>query len=246
MDLKRDLRRLNLAVATVHGLSFLALVIISSANFDASRSVSLWTDFGGSSTVSRGSYKLLFTLLPFPFITALFHIAAAGGKNNYYKEALSDGVVSSRWIEYSITNGLMSWSLVLLAGGGNIVLPILAVLFNVLMQVFGYLHELANHPRSVKEQQKTWFYMVFGFVPWAANWFVVLFYFLQRSGSARFADWLAIIGSLLLSLLFVVPLFWRYTKPPTALNNYRTERAYLFLSLSAKLWLDWVVTVDTL
>ena len=233
----------------MHTTSFVALLFISIFNYDKSRSVNIWTDFGGDGTVDRGSYKLLLTLLPFPLITGFFHFVAASDFANYYGETLIKGVARMRWIEYMITNSLMSWSLVLLAGGGNIVLPILAVLFNVLMQAFGWYHEIHNHQSSGKGKapvNKTWEYMVFGFVPWVANWFVVFFYFFERAGDARVADWLAIVGSFVLSFTFVLPLFWRYGKEATQENNYYTERAYLLLSLTAKLWLDWVVTIDTL
>jgi len=118
-------------------------------------------------------------------------------------------------------------------------------LSNFVMQYFGYLHERYNHTRV---NGKTLWVIFYGFIPWIINWFIAMAYFLERAAreGASVSDWLAVIGSLVWSLAFVAPLLWRYYQNNTLENNYTMELAYILLSLSAKLWLDWVVTIGSI
>jgi len=241
-----SLRTWNGVIGAVHLTSFTALSILSGIFFDQTLQVRIWTDFGGTEIQSLGAYRLFWTLLPFPLITGLIHVwIAVADADNYSRSVLQNGVNRLRWIEYAITNGLISWSVTLLAGAGSLLFPITAVLSNFVMQYFGYLHEVYNHRRT--SGRSLWLIFV-GFIPWAINWFIVLVYFLERVAreGASVSDWLAVIGSLVWSLAFVAPLLWRYYKPNTVENNYTMELIYILLSLSAKLWLDWVVTIGSL
>jgi len=247
------LKTWNSAVATVHLSSFTALLVLSIVFYDSAKQVRLWTDFGGVAVQPRGSYRLFYTLLPFPFITGIFHVAiAAFDADNYSRSVLLRGTNRLRWLEYAITNGLISWSLAVLAGAGSLLFPVVAVLCNFVMQFFGYLHEHFNYTavnykkgeRKTRVYRSLWFIGI-GFVPWIANWLVVLVYFFERTGAAPVNDWLAVIGSLVWSLAFVAPLLWRFYQPDSIAVNYYTELAYILLSLSAKLWLDWVVTIGS-
>lgn len=68
-------------------------------------------------------------------------------------------------------------------------------------------------------------------------------YYAVNFSTATLSDGFAIIGSLLLSLAFVFPLVWYYGKTNFSENNYRLEMMYIFLSLTAKLYLDWTVVI---
>lgn len=226
----------NIAVALVHTSSFIALLtIVLTTN---SRFVDLWSDVN-QTIASLGSYQLFATLLPFPAITAIFHVLAAYNVDDYYSKVLNLGINRLRWIEYGITNGLMSWSLVVVAGNGaNVVLPIIAVLSNFAMQWYGYEHEKRRFDLNP---------LLFGFLPWVINWVVVFVYYGARISTTSVTDGLAIFGSFVWSICFTLPLFWRRAQPKiTPAVNYKVERAYILLSLTAKLWLDWVLTIGSL
>jgi hypothetical protein len=233
------LRAWNILVARVHNSSFVALLTLTLLNLGVTRYVDVWGSIGFT-WVSLGSYPLAATLLPFPAITAIFHVMAACGVANYYVDVLKRGTNTLRWIEYSITNGLMSWSLVFVAGnGGFAILAATAVLSNFIMQYFGYLHE----------KTRSMVHLLLGFIPWAFNWSIVFILFWSRASSigASVTDYLAIYGSFVWSICFTLPLFYRYTVAtrqqlqPITQINYNVEVAYILLSLSAKLWLDWVI-----
>lgn len=247
-DYKQELQWWNILVTIVHSSSFIALSLISFirlATTDETRYVNIWltsvVDPGPSGYI--GSFPIFATLIPFPFITAIFHILAALGVDKYYPNVLKRGINRLRWIEYSITNGLMSWSLVFIAGnGGNLFIAISAVISNFFMQYCGYIHE--------KSPDRNIWLLLLGFIPWTLNWtFVLLLYFYRLFGTGVvLSDSFGILGSFVWSLLFVAPLLYRkYTRNKSVLRaNYNTELAYILLSLSAKIWLDWSITIGNL
>lgn len=238
---RRDLRFWNILVGTVHASSFVALLALTLTNLNIALTRPLWVDFGGALRV-LGAAPLAATLLPFPVITALFHFFEAADFADYYRLALRVGVTPHRWIEYSITNGLMTWSVLVLAGVGNVPTLVAALLVNVTMQYFGFAHEREN-----VGAQTTLAFVGWGFLPWLVLWFWALAYYAASAAEQPTFVGVAVVGSFLLSLTFVAPLIYRYrTKTPALEANYRTERAYLLLSLTAKLFLDWTVTVGNI
>jgi len=246
MDLKKKLYWWNIAVTTVHWSSFTAILIISLTRLDTVTTVGIWFDDNLGFTVpkSLGSYELFATLVPFPFITGVFHLLAAYNVDNYYYNVLNIGVNRMRWIEYTITNGLMTWSLCVLAGAGSILIPITCVLLNVTMQSYGWFHEKRNH--RVIYQVRSLVPLLIGFIPWFGIWAVVFTYYGANMSTMVLSDGFAVIGTFIWSLTFVLPLLWRYQKENTVENNYQMEVAYIILSLTAKLWLDWTVVIGNL
>lgn len=240
---KKSLRIWNGVVAGVQFASFTAILIISLVDLDNARRVALWID-SATGVQSLGSYPLFATLVPFPFITGVFHLLALFNVDDYYNGVLFRGINRLRWIEYSITNSLITFSLCVLAGAGGVVLLTVNVLANATMQYFGYLHEKKIHPPNSTE--RTLWYIAIGFLPWLQTWVTVLTYYGLNFSAATLSDGFAIIGSLFWSLSFVFPLLWRYSKPASLKNNYTMELMYIFLSLTAKIWLDWTVVIGTL
>lgn len=243
---KEGLYRWNVAVVVVHWSSFLALLLISVLRLDEARRVGLWFDADRGTTLrGLGTYPLFATLVPFPFITGVFHILAAAGVDRYYQGALAWGINRLRWVEYSVTNGLMTWSLCMLAGAGNPLVALLCVFANFSMQYMGYAHEQRNHRASMRF--RTLGPLLVGFIPWIITWATIFTYWGVNQGTdTKLSDGFAIVGSFVWSLTFVLPLVWRYTRENTVDHNYKMERAYILLSLTAKLWLDWTVIIGTL
>lgn len=240
-----NLRRWNFVVAIVQLISFLSVLIISLVNLDTARRVDLWVVIArGTAIRDLGSYPLFVTLVLFPFITAIFHLLALANVDNYYIDVLTRGRNRLRWIEYAITNSLMTLSLFGIAGAGSVVIFVLGVLANCLMQYFGFLHEDLMHTREPSKRNLV--YIGVGFLPWLQIWITILVFHGLNFGTAVLSDNFAIFGSFLWSLAFVLPLLWFYRKSNTSRNYYTLELMYIFLSLTAKLYLDWTVVIGGL
>lgn len=242
-DYRTRLRNWNIAVAIVQTVSFIALLVLSLVYSDKAREVSIWIDTGRGTIIQQlASYRLYVTLLPFPIITAAFHVLALLMKDKYYDDVLVRGQNLLRWIEYMITNGLMTFSLCTLVGAGGVVLLVVNLIGNIIMQSFGYLHESRVHGRG----KRTLAYIGFGFLPWLQNWVTIFTYYGLNIGSLRISEHLAVVGSFLLSLTFVYPLLAIYWQPHTTKNFFTLERTYIILSLTAKLYLDWILVSGTI
>jgi len=142
-----------------------------------------------------------------------------------------------------ITNGLMTFSLCVIAGAGDVVLITVNIIANIIMQYFGYLHEKYNHPPSTVTRTPK--FLIFGFLPWLQIWITILVAY-GINGNVVTSDAYSIVGSMLLSLTFVVPLIWRYTVETSSKNNYTMELIYIILSFTAKAWLDWTFVLGNL
>jgi len=243
-NFRSKLRKWNIAAVVIQSISFIALLILSVVFRDKARLVNLWVETDrGSSIQTLAAYPLYSTLLPFPIITALFHVLALCKVDNYYANVLLRGTNRLRWIEYSITNGLMTFSLCTLAGAGGVVLLVGNILANFLMQYFGYLHEKLTH--DTEPSKRTLSYIGFGFLPWLQNWVTILTYYGLNVVDTKVSEHLAILGSFLLSLLFVYPLLAIYGREHNMRNFFVLERTYIILSLTAKLYLDWIIVIGT-
>ena len=236
--LSRYLQTLCLAVGIVHGTSFLVLLTLTLINRDDLLQVQLTTDFGGVVCV-LAAYPVAATLLPFPLITSLFHIFESRNAGDYFRAVLLRGVTWHDWLEYSITNGLMTFSKLTLVGANNVVLLTVAVLVNVTMQIFGYFQQRQNAPR-----QRSLEFVAWGFLPWAALWVLQLTYLIEASGRLPGFVVAGVAGTLPFSILFVLPLVWRrYTSLEDIEANFWGQVMYYFLSLTSKLYLDWVISL---
>jgi hypothetical protein len=244
---KPRLRGLNIGVAVVHTLSFIALLIISLIYNAKAERARLWTDYDGLNLIEIANYPLYGTLLPFPIITAAFHLAAVFDADKYYEGVVMRGLNRLRWIEYAITNSLITISLLTLVGAGNVYLVVAGILSNIVMQYFGYLHEWYNHNRKITKT--TLMFIVVGFFPFIAIWLPTIAYTIANIKVVRAAEIVAVFGSLVLALLFVLPLLIRYMTAGYGLRvkeNVNMEIFYCLLSLTAKLFLDWTITIDTI
>jgi hypothetical protein len=245
-QLTPKLKRNNRYAVIGNLVSFTALLIIFVSTLGTQRLVDYWTDYG-SVVVIRLTITISTSLLPFPFLTGVEHLLAYFNVDGYYNAVLYDGVNRIRWISYSITNGLVTISLLTLVGAGNIYLVVSSVLANAVMMYFGYKHEVANHPARSK---KTLEYLLMGFVPFFALWIPILGYQISRQSVSKLYESFAVYGSFPIALLFVVPLLIRYRSAgsikPRITANYRMENFYILLSLTAKIYLDWAITFGNL
>ena len=235
--------RWNIAAIVIFLISGVVGIILTIVEGGGTRDVPLTTDIGGS-VMNLGSYKLYVTELPYVFIAALFHFLALRNVDNYYKRALCRGEQRLRWWEYMITNGLMTLTLAQLGGITNVLLLVVLFLANVSMNYGGYVTEQLN---ASKHEWTDMLPFWMGFFPYIGIWVATLASHFSPSVAHSSYDTLAVVGSFVLSLLFVAPLIYRNNIDVSRVSeiraNYNVERAYIVLSIVAKLFLLFTTTV---
>jgi hypothetical protein len=139
----------------IHGLSFVIFLILAIYSEKNIPYALLTSDFSYFDVTFKpliqalGNYKLSWVLLSFPLITCLFHIYISIIIYKDYKyKLLFKGIQAYRWIEYSITAGIMTWVIWALSGGTNIFIGLSLVVLNLNMNIYGYITELVNSTRS--------------------------------------------------------------------------------------------------
>lgn len=271
LDKVKSLRRWNLAAGILHGISFTAALVLVIIFIDQSVSTELRTDYkvydaasptldiGGPFSVvstSLGFYKLSWLILAFPFITALFHFVIALNpviNASYSQSTLQEGRNPYRWIEYSITASIMTWVIAQLSGVTNVFLLVTLVLVNIALQYQGYIMEVVN----VRRERGNYFWSptVIGFLLFAAQWIPIFVYFFaaitsERPPAAEPIPWFVytiVFGLFFQFLLFgLVMTFHYYGWPKWLRSNYYNEIAYIVLSLTSKVFLDWNLLIGIL
>lgn len=206
---------------------------------------------------SLGFYKLSWVNIAFPLITSLFHLVIAFNpeiNRRYSKYVLRDGINPYRWIEYSITASIMAWVIGQLSGITNVFLLVVLILVNVAMQYQGYIQEVVNVGRK---RADGFFYspIVIGFVLFAAQWLPIFVYFFaaitsDRPATAEQVPWF--VYSIILGLFFQFAAFglvmvFHYTGSPKWFkSHYNNEVAYIVLSFTSKVFLDWNLLIGIL
>ena len=257
-----SLKKWNMAAGFLHAASGIAALVMTLVYLSGSFMTEITTNFRvyeanatgpvsagpfASGLRSLGYYRLVWVDLPFPFITAFFHLAIAflPAVNTYYNDAVFRGGERSgnplRWLEYSITASLMIWVIMQLSGVTDLfTLLFLGVMCNVALQWMGYIQEQLKG-RSVAPT-------VVGWLIFAGQWAVVFSYFFTAITSPRPMDvervpWF--VYSIVLGLFFLFSLFGAVQLshllewPRFMAKPHNVEKAYIFLSFTAKLFLTW-------
>lgn len=178
----------HFVAAGVHGLSFLALLIVYLIiGTDKSFAPQLYSDtlqFDNGTVDNKlledaSGYSLAIVLLFMPAITSVFHIGQGFGTMRYetvrktplsrddWLVRLTRGVNWVRWLEYSITASLMTWIVAQLSGITNVyLLWLLAVVCNVALQWHGFFYELNFESPPDNTQAGKYKKDVFGNMEW--------------------------------------------------------------------------------
>lgn len=244
---RRRLRRLNAAMAVVHGAEALLMIVLSNA-----RSLPVTGVFANGPPGQPEkplvvdhlfAYRLGWAVAGFELISALAHafVASPWGHSRYIAE-LAQHRNRFRWIEYSLSASLM---IVVIAGITGITdVAALIALFgvNASMILFGWLMETTNRRHTAVTWTPFGFGCVAGIVPWAA-----IVVYLVGAGSSVPSFVYGIFVSLFLFFnSFAVTQLLQYRGRGRWSNYLYGERIYIFLSLFAKSLLAWQVFVNVL
>lgn len=170
------LQRFNLFCGIIHGISAVLFLVIALVFMDKFFLSSLTTDFTVYDVITNlpkivfsviSSYSTIWVLLPFEFVTALFHFGIACPK--YYWTYLYNlkmlGINRLRWYEYSITAGLMIWVIFFQSGGTNLFLGLCLLALNAVMNLCGLLQEEMNATQLPIYKFSVWFRMLEDYFP---------------------------------------------------------------------------------
>lgn len=272
------LQKLNLAAGIVHLLSGVALVIVAIIFRDDAVRTELTTDFKvfsesftGPATAgqlelqskSLGFYPVVWVDIPFPFITAAFHLVLALSqtyRNRYNAYVFAEGRNPYRWREYAITASLMTWVICQLSGITNIFLLIMiAVVANIALQFTGEWMERTNHDLfGLRKRAKhiDWVPTAVGWIIFLGQWSTILTYFFTAISSPRPEGveqvpvfvYLIVIGLFFQFAVFGFTLFIRfYYQCNSSLNKaYNSEIMFILLSFTSKLFLTWTLQIGTI
>jgi Heliorhodopsin len=268
----RILYRLNVAAFILHLATFIAALVVSIIFASQSFQTEVTSDFRGYAVApvgppaagpfasmlrSLGFYQLIWINLPFPLITALFHALIAFDLRNQYNQwVFAEGRNPLRWIEYSITASLMTWTILQLSGVTNIfLLVIVGIVGNVVLQLQGYLMEVLNQRPPIKNNTTAvttnWIPMLSGWLLFLGQWSVIFAYFFSalaspRPPTAEQVPWFVysiVIGLFIQFALFGLVQWFHYADFAKKWFNgffssgYGYEVCYIVLSLTSKVFL---------
>lgn len=183
----------------------------------------------------------------FVFVSAAAHLVIVlPGVYEWYLRNLERGINYVRWYEYAVSASIMIVAIALLAGVYD--LPSLVLLFalNAVMIFFGLMMELHNQTTA----RVNWTAFLLGCFAGVVVWAVIGLY-LFAPATRSLGDVPTFVYGIYVSLfvwfnLFAVNMFLQYRRLGPWRDYLFGEKAYIFLSLTAKSALAWQVFAGTL
>ena len=219
--------------------------------------LSLTKVFAHEALLDIRTYDLFPILITIPAIAFVSHVAQIlliwlGDDDSWFKKDYLKGSNQIRWLEYAISATLQTWIIAQLAGSVNILINIVvAILGNIALQLFGYLHERANMNKftilreDFKNIKLNWLWFILGFVLFALQWAWLMWSFFVAVDKADEAvpAFVTVVFFVTLGLfaLFAVVMLMRSLGVSWFYPVDAYEIWYIVLSLVAKLAIDWIV-----
>jgi heliorhodopsin len=183
----------------------------------------------------------------FLLVSALSHLAVTMPRiYQWYEANLGRGINYARWYEYSVSASIMIVVIGMLVGVYDLSALILLFAVNSAMIFFGLAMEVQN--RDARTVNWTPFVLgcIIGIVPW-----VIITLYLFAPATREIGDVPTFVYGIYVSLflffnVFAVNMFLQYKRIGPWREYVFGERAYIFLSLTAKSALAWQVFAGTL
>ena len=255
MKQARSLNRWNAALAALHAVQGVAILVISFARNPIATApvVSSYLTFDTATRTLVPAQRPLFDLPIGPavalffLLSALAHLILALPARGWYERSLARGQNPARWIEYELSSSVMIVVIATLSGIQEVGTLIAIFGINAVMNLFGWSMEAANEGRS----RVQWLHYVFGCIAGAVPWLVIgiaLWTSATAPGSAPIPTFvIAIFVSLFVSFnVFAINMVLQYRKVGRWADYLYGERAYMVFSLAAKTILAWQVFAGTL
>lgn len=243
------LRRLNVAVGSVHALQAVVLLALATA-----ASLPVTASFltgppgaGDYGTASLGSLRIDWLVAAFLLLAAVDHLtlSVAGRPRRWYEANVARGINPARWWEYSVSASIMVVLIAMLAGVSELVALIALFGANAAMILFGLAQERANVDRDRVDWRPFVYGCVIGAIPWIAIAVQLIVSTTEGDGVPGFVVAIFITLFLLFNT-FAVNMWLQYRGRGRWADPAFAERVYLFLSLIAKSALAWQVYAGAL
>lgn len=179
----------------------------------------------------------------FVFLSAFFHFLIAGPAYGAYVSGLKQNRNYFRWVEYTFSSSLMVILIGMLPGVFDIAAIIAIFGANASMLLFGLLMEKYEQPGK-----PDWTAFIFGCLTGIVPWIALGIYIWSPGSAAEpptFVYWI-FVSMFLFFNSFAINMVLQYKRVGPWRNYLFGEAAYVFLSLSAKSLLAWLVFANTL
>jgi hypothetical protein len=251
------LRKYNLIAAGLFILQAIVVLLLSdpikgvfpiTANFLAEDKLA--SSAAGHQVFVAASHRLFdlniaYVVAAFFIISALAHIIISTWKRKIYENDLKKGINRARWIEFSLSGGIMMGAIAMLSGILDIASLLMVFALTAVMTLLGLAMELRNQEQNDVDWANYFIGIVAGSIPWLVIIIYVWNSHVYGNGIPGFIYW--IYGSLfLLFSSFAINMYLQYKKLGHWSAYLYGERAYIILSFIAKTALAWQIFSGTL
>ncbi len=188
-------------------------------------------------------FELGYAVAFFLFLSAAAHFIIAGPAFTGYVDGLKKNHNYYRWIEYAFSSSLMVVLISSLVGITDIAALVAIFGVNAMMILFGLLMEKYEQPGN-----PDWTAFIFGCIAGAVPWIVIADYLWGPGASdmtPTFVYWI-FVSMFLFFNSFAVNQVLQYKQVGKWKDYLFGEAAYVFLSLTAKSLLAWLVFANVL
>ena len=238
------LKRLNLIMGVVHLVQALAIIALST-DFALPLTTSFLTFDEATSalvpaTETQTTLRIGWLVASFSLLSAAAHLTVATVWFESYKGYLARGFNPARWVEYALSSSVMMVVIAMLVGIYDVTALILIFGLNAMMILFGWMMDLLNEGRDRVRWMPFWFGSVAGAIPWVA---VAVYLFGGGPPTFVYFIYVSIFATF---NVFAIVMVLRYRARGGWADPLRAERAFIWLSLTAKSLLAWQVFAGTL
>ena len=258
----------NAAAFTLHLVTALVVGLVGNRNliaqyfvFDVStrqRSQQDWLRVP-TGAVEAGQLHIVGAIATFSAITAFFHFGNAFLWRETYDSYISEARNPIRWVEYSLSAGIMIVLIALFSGVVNTYVAALLFVLTSTTMFFGHLTERINRPSLSGSWELGLMRRLephlLGYLPLGAAFAVVILEF-ARYAMAEGTDpngnvikmpvwvWALFIGEIVLFWSFAVVQLWVLMSPPS--KYAMGEKMYILLSFVSKATLAYIIFGGTM
>lgn len=245
-----SLHRWNVALAVLHALQGIAVIVLARAvTFPVSSNfitLDTLTSSAGQpqlvpATQNIFDINLAYLVAAFFFMSALAHTLVATKLRKSYEKNLKNHINKVRWVEYAFSASTMMIAIAILSGIYDLSSLFMIFMLTAIMNFTGLLMESWNG----KSKKVNWMSFILGSVAGIIPWIVIGIYFWGANvyGSGQIPTFVYFIyGSLFLFFnCFAVNMYLQYKRKGKWADYLYGERVYMILSLVAKSALAWQV-----
>lgn len=221
--------------AAVQWLSSIVLFAITDPDARVPYYTLYWKRNEGFSLTCEGSAAVGYYSAVFLLLSATNHSVCAVF-HEWYERAVADSCNPVRWLEYFFSASIMHVMIAQLCGVADVHLLFAIAALTAVTMTFGWLQEAVGPTLRKERGAYSLAPFVMGFMPWAAQWAVILSHFAHAGSPPAWVNALMAL-ELILDVSFAVVM---YASQRSSVHFASIEMSYIILSLTAKQLLAWI------